>query len=158
MANSKVIIFWMRELSYDLKLPPCVYFLFYVMGSKCDRYRPSGLVSSRQHKVLSYQETTASHQVILGSDNFQVGQVGVGVRLTLCDPNDLSSFSSGAQEKEQQGERKMMHLLRKAAQGRRYFYCPILGFITPSKQGKGRAGNHKNCMVMFSRGFCFLLR
>lgn len=38
MANSKVIVFWVRELFYDLKLLPCVFFLLYVMGSEDDHY------------------------------------------------------------------------------------------------------------------------
>lgn len=38
MAKSKVIVFWVRELFYDLKLLPCVFFLSYVMGSKGDHY------------------------------------------------------------------------------------------------------------------------
>lgn len=40
MEKSTVIIFWVRKLFYDLKLLPCIFFLFYVMGSKCDHYRP----------------------------------------------------------------------------------------------------------------------
>ena len=40
MAKSKVIIFWVRELFYDLKLLPRVFFLLYVMGSQGDHYEP----------------------------------------------------------------------------------------------------------------------
>lgn len=50
---------------------------------------PSLAVSSRQHKVPSYQETSTTLQVVLGSDNIQVGHVGVGVRLALCALDDL---------------------------------------------------------------------
>ena len=39
----------------------------------------------------------------------------------------LTSFTSGAEEEEQQGERKMMHLLREAVQDRCLFYFPVLG-------------------------------
>lgn len=39
MVNSG-IMFWVRELFYDLKLRPCVFFLFYGMGSKGDCHRP----------------------------------------------------------------------------------------------------------------------
>ena len=40
MASSKVIVFWVRKLFYDLKLLPCVFFLSYVMGSEGDHYEP----------------------------------------------------------------------------------------------------------------------
>lgn len=42
------------------------------------------------------------------------------------DPT-LTSFSSGAEEEEQRGERRMMHLLREAVQDRCLFYFPVLG-------------------------------
>lgn len=31
-----------------------------------------------------------------------------------------------------------------------WFSFPVLGFIIPSRQERGRAGNHRNCVVMFS--------
>lgn len=43
-----VAIFWMRELFCNLKLLPCVFFLFYVMGSKGDCYRPVVREKERQ--------------------------------------------------------------------------------------------------------------
>lgn len=40
MMTKSVIKFWMRELFYDLKLLPRVFFLCYVMGSEGDHDRP----------------------------------------------------------------------------------------------------------------------
>lgn len=40
MMSKSVIEFWMRELFYDLKLLPCVFFLCNVVGPKGDNYRP----------------------------------------------------------------------------------------------------------------------
>jgi hypothetical protein len=62
----------------------------------------------------------------------------------------LTSVGSGAQEKEQQRERKRMHLFREADHGRYWFYLLVLGFIIPSKQVRGRAGSHRKCVVMVS--------
>lgn len=71
----------------SLVAPLDVYLPF---GDKHDPVvSPSCAVSSRQHKVPSYQETTTTKQLILRSDNFQVGHVGAGVRLALGAPNDL---------------------------------------------------------------------
>ena len=46
-------------------------------------------MSSRQHKVPSYQETTTSRQLTMPGNNLQVGHVGAGVWLALCAPDDL---------------------------------------------------------------------
>jgi hypothetical protein len=51
---------------------------------------PSRTVSCSQHKVSSYQEATAGRQVVLRSDNFQIGHVGAGVWYALRASNDLS--------------------------------------------------------------------
>lgn len=50
---------------------------------------PSCTVSCSQHKVSSYQEATAGGQVILRSDNFQIGHVGAGMWYAFRAPNDL---------------------------------------------------------------------
>lgn len=50
---------------------------------------PSCTVGSCQHEVPSYQETTTRYQVILGSEDLQVGHVRAGVWLALCAPDDL---------------------------------------------------------------------
>lgn len=52
MANSKVIVFWVRELFYDLKLLPRVFFLSYVMGSKGDHYEPVVREKERQGETV----------------------------------------------------------------------------------------------------------
>ena len=40
VVETNRVIFWVRKLFYDLKPLPCVFFLFYVMGSEGDCYRP----------------------------------------------------------------------------------------------------------------------
>lgn len=86
----------MTQAQKPLLRPPYICVLvatldiYLPFGDKWDPVvSPSLTVSSRQHKVPSYQETSTTPQVILGSDNIQVGHVGARVRLALCAPDDL---------------------------------------------------------------------
>lgn len=63
--------------------------VYLVVSDKQPLVSPSGTVCSGQYKISSYEEAAASRQVMVRSDNVQIGHVGAGVWFALRAPDDL---------------------------------------------------------------------